>query len=395
MRGVGHHPAAESGSRDAASRPAPDDPPAAPRALVAVVSARSPAARPSAALAAAEAERFVPLTTERLSLRPFRPEDAAEMHRLVNDWEVVRGLSRLPYPYPRELADEWIASTQAELAAGRGYHLAITGHEGEREILVGAAGLRLDPAGDAANLGYWVGRRYWGHGVATEAAGRLARWALANLPVGRITASAAIDNAASAAVLLRIGFRVVGAGWEPFLSRGAEQEVALFEATREDLFGAHEAHEAHEAQAGAAEVGVDEAAAAARPVLLVAAAALIDRDGRVLLARRPEGKPMAGLWEFPGGKVLPGETPEAALIRELREELGIDVTAACLAPFTFASHEYESFHLLMPLFLCRRWQGIPAPREGQRLAWVRPEKLGEYPVPPADKPLVPLLRDFL
>jgi 8-oxo-dGTP diphosphatase len=330
---------------------------------------------------------FAPLATERLSLRPFRAEDAAEMHRLVNDWGVVRGLAKVPYPYPRALADEWIASTVSELVAGRAYHLAITGREGEREILVGAVGLRLDPAGVAGNLGYWVGQRYWGHGVASEAAGRLARWALANLSLDRLTASAATDNPASAAVLLRIGFRRIGIDWEPFLSWGSEREVVLFEATREDLFGPPELKPEPTTQAVTSEGG--------RPLLLVAAAALIDRDGRVLLARRPEGKPMAGLWEFPGGKVLSGETPEAALIRELKEELGIDVTAACLAPFTFASHEYEGFHLLMPLFLCRRWQGIPAPREGQSLAWVRPDKLADYPVPPADKPLVPLLRDFL
>jgi 8-oxo-dGTP diphosphatase len=328
---------------------------------------------------------FAPLATERLCLRPFRAEDAAEMHRLINDWEVVRGLPKVPYPYPRTLADEWIASTEVELAAGRAYHLAVTGREGEREILVGAVGLRRDPAGDAASLGYWVGRRYWGHGVATEAAGRLARWALANLALGRLTASVATDNPASASVLLRIGFRPAGTGWEPFLSRGGEQEVALFAATREDLFGPPEA--VPETAPGTAPP--------ARPLLLVAAAALIDRDGRVLLARRPEGKPMAGLWEFPGGKVLPGEMPEAALIRELKEELDIDVTAACLAPFTFASHDYDGFHLLMPLYLCRRWQGLPTPREGQRLAWVRPDRLPDYPVPPADKPLLPLLRDFL
>ena len=126
-----------------------------------------------------------------------------------------------------------------------------------------------------------------------------------------------------------------------------------------------------------------------------AACALIDSDGRVLLARRPEGKRMAGLWEFPGGKLDPGETPEAALIRELKEELGIDVSAACLAPFAFASHAYDRFHLLMPLFLCRRWKGIPRAKEGQTLSWVRPDKLTDYPMPPADKPLVPLLRDFL
>jgi 8-oxo-dGTP diphosphatase len=115
----------------------------------------------------------------------------------------------------------------------------------------------------------------------------------------------------------------------------------------------------------------------------------------VLLARRPEGKPMAGLWEFPGGKLAPGETPEVALIRELREELGIDVSAACLAPFAFASHPLEGRHLLMPLYLCRRWNGTVEGREGQALAWVRPEKLGGYAMPPADKPLVALLRDFL
>ena len=128
---------------------------------------------------------------------------------------------------------------------------------------------------------------------------------------------------------------------------------------------------------------------------LVVAVALIDQDNRILLAQRPEGKQLAGLWEFPGGKVEPGERPEETLIRELREELGITVKEACLAPLTFASHAYESFHLLMPLYLCRRWSGQPAGQEGQALAWVRPEKLADYPMPPADKPLIPLLRDFL
>jgi 8-oxo-dGTP diphosphatase len=130
-------------------------------------------------------------------------------------------------------------------------------------------------------------------------------------------------------------------------------------------------------------------------MVLVAAVALVDADGRVLLAQRPEGKSMAGLWEFPGGKIEQGETPEAALIRELQEELGIDTWASCLAPLSFASHAYADFHLLMPLFICRKWQGQPQSREGQALKWVRPADLRNYPMPAADLPLIPVLRDWL
>jgi 8-oxo-dGTP diphosphatase len=130
-------------------------------------------------------------------------------------------------------------------------------------------------------------------------------------------------------------------------------------------------------------------------LVLVVACALIDPDGRVLLAQRPEGKTLAGLWEFPGGKLEPGERPEAALIRELHEELGITVKEACLAPLTFASHAYEDFHLLMPLYICRRWEGLAISKEGQNLAWVRPNKLRDYPMPAADIPLIPHLIDLL
>lgn len=136
-------------------------------------------------------------------------------------------------------------------------------------------------------------------------------------------------------------------------------------------------------------------AAGAKKIVLVAAAALIDRDGRVLLARRPEGKSMAGLWEFPGGKLEDGETPEDCLVRELHEELGIETWESCLAPLAFASHAYEKFHLLMPLYACRKWNGTPMSREGQELAWVRPMRLRDYPMPPADIPLIPILQDWL
>jgi 8-oxo-dGTP diphosphatase len=130
-------------------------------------------------------------------------------------------------------------------------------------------------------------------------------------------------------------------------------------------------------------------------LLLVVACALVDADNRVLIAQRPEGKQLAGLWEFPGGKLDAGERPEAALIRELREELGIDVKEPCLAPLTFASHAYDDFHLLMPLYVCRRWEGAVASREGQALKWVRAGKLRDWPMPPADEPLIPALIDLL
>lgn len=130
-------------------------------------------------------------------------------------------------------------------------------------------------------------------------------------------------------------------------------------------------------------------------ILLVAACALVDADGRVLLAQRPPGKQLAGLWEFPGGKVEPGETPEETLVRELLEEIGVETKVACLAPLTFASHSYDDFHLLMPLYVCRRFWGTPQPLEGQVLKWVRPLKMRDYPMPPADAPLIPFLIDLL
>jgi 8-oxo-dGTP diphosphatase len=342
--------------------------------------------RKASALPEAPRPGYAPIDTERLAMRAFVPEDAGALHRLINDWEVTRNLAVVPFPYPRDLADNWIASTRRQIDAGTAYHLAITGKEGTDELLLGAIGLNIDAKTRRGKLGYWVGRRFWGHGVGTEAATRFVRWAFANLDIEGIDAAVFTDNPASMTVLRRIGFREIGEGMERSLARGGEAKVLGFAATRDDIFGRTEVPP---------QTSLPIEPEGKMPLLLVAACALIDTDNRVLLARRPEGKKMAGLWEFPGGKLDPGETPEAALIRELKEELGIDVSAACLAPFAFASHAYEGFHLLMPLFLCRRWRGIPKPREGQALAWVRPEKLPTYSMPPADKPLIPLLRDFL
>ena len=321
------------------------------------------------------------LTTERLVLRPVSPDDAEQLHRLLNDWEVCRMLQTVPFPYPRLLADQWIADSVAQRQDETAYHFAVTGTETGREVLVGAVGLKLIVGTRRATLGYWVGRNFWGHGVAREAAARVLHWALANLDLDIVEAVVAADNPASAKVLAAVGFRETGAGREIFLSRGGgSHPVRRFEASRADISAVPD-------QPMPAAGGV--------PLLLVAACVLIDGQGRVLIARRPEGRAMAGLWEFPGGKLEAGESPEEALTRELREELGIDVSRACLAPFVFASHAYERFHLLMPLFLCRRWQGTPVPREGQTIRWVMPDELADYPFLPADRPMLPMLRDLL
>jgi 8-oxo-dGTP diphosphatase len=319
------------------------------------------------------------LTTERLALRPLAAADAAPLHRAINDWEIAKNLARVPFPYPRELADEWIAQSRAAIASGSALRFVI---EAEGGRLIGGIGLNLSEDRKSAELGYWIARAAWGQGFAREACARLIAWGFAHLDIAEITADALLDNARSRAVLARLGFREAGEAERDFVSRGGAMTVMRHSLTRHDL-------------PQAAEAALPAAPEAGARLLLVAACALIDAEGRVLLARRPEGKALAGLWEFPGGKLAPGETPEQALIRELREELAIDVSAACLAPFAFASHAYERFHLLMPLYLCRRWEGRITPQEGQATAWVRPQKLADYPMPPADRPLVALLRDFL
>jgi 8-oxo-dGTP diphosphatase len=313
------------------------------------------------------------LRTQRLCLRPLTESDAPEFHRLINDWDICRKLPDAPFPYPAALATDWIIAAAADRAAGLAQQFALI--EESTNTLIGCAGLRLSRDKKSADLGYWLGRRYWRQGFGLEVAARLTSWGLAELDVAKITATTAADNEASIAVLTRAGFVAAGKGAQAFQCRpGAKRPVLHFTLTRE----------------------IPKLAEAAIPaVLYVVAGALIDAQGRILLARRPEGKKLAGLWEFPGGKLNPGETPETALARELHEELGILVQERDLAPFTFASHAYESFHLLMPLFLCRRWAGTPEPREGQALAWVAPDRLVEYPMPPADRPLIPMLRDFL
>jgi 8-oxo-dGTP diphosphatase len=314
-------------------------------------------------MAATAAE--LPITTARLVLRRLVPADAPAVTRLVNDYSVAGNLARVPFPYREELAREWIASAGEQIESGDAYHLAIT----QAGALVGCIGLTLKRSA-LPEIGYWIGRKFWGQGLAREAGEGLLAWAGTHLGITEVEASALTDNLASQAVLRHLGFVEEGTAVQPFLSRNRNMPVVMFRRKAAPP-------------------------APPKPILLVVACALLDPEGRILLAQRPEGKSMAGLWEFPGGKLDEGETPEAALIRELREELGIETQEACLSPLFFASHSYPKFHLLMPLYICRKWQGRAVAREGQNLAWVRPEKLRDYPMPPADVPLVALLRDFL
>ena len=307
------------------------------------------------------------------------------MARLANDEKVACATDRLPYPYTLEDAQDFITANQADQVAGRGFALAI-----ERSLdgsLIGIIGLRrnaevadTNPTADATEnatdnweLGYWLGREHWGQGYGTEAVRRLLRFAFETLGLAEIRAKVAVLNPASARLLAKAGAEKIADRTFATQGRCDGQSGSLWRFTRSDW----------------------RAAWSHRPLLLVAAAALVDPDGRVLMATRPPGKSMAGLWEFPGGKVDAGETPELALIRELNEELGINVGESCLAPLAFASHDYDSFHLLMPLYVIRSWVGQVTAREGQGLRWVRPQEMDKLPMPPADLPLVAILRDWI
>jgi 8-oxo-dGTP diphosphatase len=328
-------------------------------------------AKPTVATSAAtsaEPGRFatlLPFDTPRLCLRPLVAGDAAAIERLAGDWEVARFTGSIPHPYPPGAARPWIEETWAEAASGTKIVAAI--EQRADGAFLGCIELDLGQGEGLGVLGYWVGRPYWGAGVASEAGQAMIDLGFGRLRLERIEAAAMPANRRSIRVQEKLGLGFVGEREEALPARGEALRLEVRSLSR----------------------------SSPRRRLLVSAVALVDPDGRVLLARRPPGKPMAGLWEFPGGKVHDDETPEAALIRELKEELGIDVTESCLAPLTFASHRYPEFDLLMPLYVCRRWQGIVTPLEGQELAWVRPQRLSDYPMPPADKPLVAVLRDLL
>jgi len=309
------------------------------------------------------------LETARLIIRPLRLEDAPDVQRFASDWDVARFTSSIPHPYPEGAAEAWIRGQVDDFDNT----FAIERRGGA--TFVGAIGFEHDREKRELVFGYWIGKPHWRNGYATEAVQALVDHAFTTLGVERVVASVMPENRASVRVQEKVGMIYCGVAQEPAPARGGPIGVERRMLDRDRWLALK--------------------APPPVPIVLVSAVALVDPDGRVLIAQRPPGKSMAGLWEFPGGKVHDRETTEAALIRELKEELGIDVKAACLAPFTFASHRYETFHLLMPLYVCRRWDGTVTPQEGQAVKWVRPKQLADCPMPPADQPLVAMLRDFL
>ncbi len=309
------------------------------------------------------------LLTADLRLRPPVEADIPALVEIANDPEIARWTAQLPNPYDAGHAMEFIAQANSDRLQNKDIVLLI-----ERLADGKLAGvIHLSFEDGTGRLGYWIARRHWKLGYATQAVRRMARLAFRQLGLARLVADVMADNRPSCRVLEKAGFTASQVESRQLQGRCRDVPVTRF---RLDLDGWNKLQ-------------------ADKPLLLVSAAALIDVDNRVLLACRPEGKAMAGLWEFPGGKIHAGESPEAAMIRELKEELGIDASESCLAPLAFASHDYDSFHLLMPLFVLRQWQGEPHPHEGQKLAWVRKDRLNAYPMPPADLPLVPILKDWL
>ena len=309
---------------------------------------------------------FLPLATERLILRPLKNEDAAPMMALANDIRVAERLARLPHPYSLEDAHKYIAYAQEGIKSGTHVFLAVV-----RRIdntFMGVVGLEEE-------VGYWFGFKFWGQGYGKEAVSALAHFAFFILGRNELKGGALENNIASRRIFEGLGFAQTGTREGTSFGYEGTKPVITYALSRKDFIGSYYA--------------------TGRPLVWVVAAALINEKGEVLITERPPGKSMAGIWELPGGKMEEGETPEHALIRELKEELHIDVNEEDLEPLSFASHRYDIFHLIMPFYLCRRWKGAPHGAEGQQLAWVTYGDFANIPVLPADILLAHRLADIL
>ncbi len=309
---------------------------------------------------------FLPIVTDRLIIRPYKEDDIPELARLANDIRVAENLTRMPHPYSKGAAEYWVAYTRDNIEQGRAVNLAIVRRQDN--VLLGSVGLE-------GELGYWLGHEHWGQGYMKEAVKAFLHFAFVTLRVKEIKGSAKINNTASRQIFEHFGFHETGTKEVTSVAYEGTKPAITYALTSQAFLAHYNSVK--------------------RPIVWVVAAALVNDKGQLLLADRPPGKKLAGVWELPGGKLEQGETPEHAIIRELKEELHVDVSEEDLEPLTFASYGYETFHLIMPFYLCRRWKGDPHGAEGQKLAWVKYEDLVDYPFPPPDIMLTHRLADVL
>ena len=308
------------------------------------------------------ARNGLPFTSAQLRFRPLSETDLPHLIELAGDNEFAWWTAAMPYPFSEGDVRSYLAAAQEDNRFVLALETIVS-----REFI---GCVRIDIDSGFGDIGFWIGRPYWERDFGLEALKRATRFAFEDLTLNALNAQVVFGDVALEGVLKNAGYVLTGEGLGVI---GGYKGKLGYRLDRDGW---------------AVQQGT-------KPTLLVVAVAMVDPDGRVLMAKRPNGKKMSGLWEFPGGKVEGGESLEAALIRELKEELGIDTRESCLAPYTFASHEYEDFRLLMPLYVCRVWKGTPQAREGQDLAWVRPQRMRDYPMPPADEPLIAMLCDLL
>lgn len=309
---------------------------------------------------------FIPLATERLTLRPLERKDAEALARLANDKRVAENLARLPFPYTLQDAHHFIDYTKEAMKEKKHIILAITRRDDQ--TLMGVIGLEEE-------VGYWLGHEYWSQGYGKEAMKGLVHFAFLTLKKDHLSASILQENIASWRIFEGLGFKRMDIKECTSVNYEGTKPGFLYALSREAF--------------------LKECMAIKRPIIWVVAGVLLNEKGQILLTTRPAGKKFAGIWELPGGKIEEGETPEQALIRELKEELDIEVKEENLEPFTFASYPYESFHLVMPLYICSTWERTARGVEGQRLAWITYKDLNQYPVPAADILLCHQLGDLL
>jgi 8-oxo-dGTP diphosphatase len=309
---------------------------------------------------------FIPLASERLTLRPLNEKDAEELTRLANDKRVAQTLARLPHPYTLQDAHHFINYAKKAIKEKNHINLAIIRRADQ--ALLGVIGLEEE-------VGYWLGHEYWGQGYGKEAMKALVHFAFLTLQKDKLSASVFQVNIASRRIFEGLGFQQIRTKECTSVSYEGTKPGFLYALSREEF--------------------LKEYMAIKRPVTWVVAGVLFNEKGQMLLTERAVGKKMAGIWELPGGKIEAGETPEQALIRELKEELDIEVKPENLETFTFISYPYETFHLVMPFYICRIWEGTPRGAEGQKLAWVGYNDLSQYPVPSADVLFCHKLADLL